>query len=194
YIDLFSFHGLSTKKLMDYVLREGGNMTVAEELKAEGKIKHIGFSTHGTPRVIRELILSDKFAYANIHYHFFGSYHAAGNDDGTGQEGNLGNLKLCLEKDMGVFIISPFDKGGMLYKPSEEMCQLTGPNLPPLIFAALHLWNVGAHTISVGIAKPSDFDEVLHAASIMDDENTQSLVRRAERNLNKQCVRERGGG
>ena len=48
------------------------------------------------------------FDYANIHFHAFGSYTASGGNT----EGNKEVVKLMNEKDMGVLIISPNDKGG----------------------------------------------------------------------------------
>ena len=48
------------------------------------------------------------FDYVNLHYHFIGSYVSTG----TGPcGGNLAALKAAQKQDMGVFIISPTDKG-----------------------------------------------------------------------------------
>jgi predicted aldo/keto reductase-like oxidoreductase len=58
-----------------------------------------------------ELINSEKFAYVNLHCHAMGSYHAQG---GLGGHGNAAAVKRALELDMGVFNISPLDKGGRL--------------------------------------------------------------------------------
>ena len=78
----------------------------------EGKIRHVGFSSHGTAELIEKAIRTRKFSYANLHYHYFGSYTASGHGEDGG--GNEANIRLCNEFDMGVFIISPFDKGGWL--------------------------------------------------------------------------------
>jgi len=174
HVDLLSFHGVSASKEVDWVLDESdeGCMAAALQLKEEGKIKHIGFSTHGTAENIMRLVSSNKFDYVNIHYHFFGSYHAEGTDDTMGGHGNLAALKKALELDMGVFIISPFDKGGKLYKPSAQVARAIGPELTPISFASLHLWkSIGAHTVSVGFARASDLDEVLEAAALYEAEN-----------------------
>lgn len=58
---------------------------------------------------------------------FVGSYHASGTDqrEESADGGNQGNVELAHSLDMGVFCISPNDKGGMLYKPSKvEICWL----------------------------------------------------------------------
>ena len=80
------------------------------ELQKAGTIKHIGFSTHGSAANIMRMINSNKFAYVNLHKHFFGDYHAAGTPDTLGGQGNAACVKRALELDMGVFGISPFDK------------------------------------------------------------------------------------
>jgi len=176
YIDLFSFHGVSSLPVLEYITRDGGNMGVANRFKEEGKIRHVGFSTHGTPKIIKAIIETDKFDYVNLHYHYFGSYHASGYDNGEGETGNLPNVALAKEKDMGVFVISPFDKGGKLYKPTEKVCELVGTQMSPMIFAAHHLWNQDVDTISVGVAKKSDFDEVVYAARFADDEDVKESL------------------
>lgn len=52
---------------------------------------------------------------------FVGSYHASGTDqwEGSVDGGNMENTRIAHSQDMGVFCISPSDKGGMLYKPSK---------------------------------------------------------------------------
>ena len=77
YIDLFSFHGASTDVTFKRIFKDeealtGGNYEVALELQREGKIKWIGFSTHGTPKPIKRMIKTEKFDYVNLHYHYFG--------------------------------------------------------------------------------------------------------------------------
>lgn len=73
---------------------------------------------------------------------------------------------------MGVFQISPVDKGGKLYRPSKDVAALVGKDvvgvdggpdvvLTPISFALLYAWKkIGVHTSSIGIARPSDLDEV----------------------------------
>jgi len=180
YIDLFSFHGASTEVTFKRIFKDeealtGGNYEVALELQREGKIKWIGFSTHGTPKPIKRMIKTEKFDYVNLHYHYFGSYHASYYEDGEGGFGNKANVDLANSLDMGVFIISPFDKGGALYRPTEIVAQCCNP-LSPMTFQSLFLWNEGAHTISIGIAKPSDFDEVVHAAGLYGDPEYETLT------------------
>ena len=70
---------------------------------------------------------------------------------------------------MGVFIISPSDKGGKLYSPPPKLAQLCAP-LSPMVFNDLFcLSHPQVHTLSLGAAKPSDFDEHLKVLDLIDN-------------------------
>lgn len=69
---------------------------------------------------------------------------------------------------MGVFIISPNDKGGKLYAPPEKLVNLCAP-LTPMAFNDLYcLSRPEVHTLSLGAAKPSDFDAHIEALKHSD--------------------------
>lgn len=73
---------------------------------------------------------------------------------------------------MGVFIISPTDKGGHLHTPSIKLLELCRP-LHPIEFNDLFcLSDKRIHTLSVGASKPEDLDIHLQAISKMDDMHT----------------------
>eukprot|EP00752_Nemacystus_decipiens_P010284 g9164.t1 len=170
-MDIFSFHGINTMQQLDWTLREGGCMEVVEEYRAKGRIRFVGFSTHAHAPVIKAAISSEKFDCMNIHYQFVGSYTASGTDhtECSADGGNMENVKLAHSLDMGVFCISPNDKGGMMYKPSKvlvDACAESG--ITPIEFHSLWQWTQQpiAHTFTVGVARPSDFDEHVAAASM----------------------------
>jgi predicted aldo/keto reductase-like oxidoreductase len=69
---------------------------------------------------------------------------------------------------MGVFIISPNDKGGKLYEPPKKLVDLCAP-LSPMQFNALYcLARPQVHTLSCGAARPTDFDEHVRALEYYD--------------------------
>ena len=188
YIDLFAFHCISTKEQVEWVLSDADDMCMAtvKQYQKEGKIKHIGFSTHGTAENILTLINSEKFSFVNIHCHYFGDYHAEGTPDNLGGHGNKAAVKRALELDMGVFNISPIDKGGMQYAPSKQVARLIGPKMSPITFVALNAWKTnGMHTISVGFARPSDLDEILAGAEIFAKGGYEADLNEAQGRLTK---------
>ena len=196
YIDLFSLHAIADVDEKLEICLE-----ISQRLKKEGKIRHIGFSTHGTSEQIMALLNTESFDYVNLHEHFFGSYHGSGTPDTMGGEGNLACVKRALELDMGVFNISPCDKGGKLYRPSKDCAALIGQELTPIGFALLYGWKtVGFHTASIGIARPSDLDEVMGAARMLALSNQSEeakyeidgLLEKATDRLNQRAIEKLG--
>ncbi len=146
YVDLLSFHGVNTAELLDQVLRPGGCLEAARKLQRDGRAKFIGFSTHAPTSVIVRGITSGEFDYVNLHWYFVNPL-------------NLPAVEEAAAQDMGVFIISPSDKGGRLYNPPQKLVDLCNP-LTPIQFNNLYcLQRSDVHTLSIGAARPSDFDE-----------------------------------
>ena len=170
YIDLFSMHGINRTKELEWILQPGGCMDIAKEFQRQGKIKHIGFSTHGMSTGIVDVINSGEFDYVNLHYHYIGSYTASGS--GSAANANSRAIEAAKKQDMGMFIISPYDKGGYLYKPSkklEDTCQSNGL-LHPVAFNSL--WSLDQpdiHTLVIGAARTSDFDIAAEACQMLAD-------------------------
>ncbi len=155
YIDLFGFHGINNAETLHNTLRPGGCMEVAKQLQAQGKLRHIGFSTHGPTQIIVDAIESNQFDYVNIHWYYI-------------FQDNWRAIQAATERDMGVFIISPSDKGGHLYAPPPRLVDLCQP-LSPMVFNDLFCLNhPQVHTLSLGAANPSDFDEHLKVLPLLD--------------------------
>ena len=172
YIDLYSVHGCNTAGHFEWLYNNGerGNLVeVLRDMKKEGLIRHYGFSTHAPAEVIHRLIRDGDFDYVNLHHHFCGDYTSSGDMDCGG---NLDNVRLARSKDMGVFVISPYDKGGRLYTPTKRLRNLTLPEFEPMEYGSMWLWHhdrldpegAAVHTITVGAARPSDLDQPLYAA------------------------------
>lgn len=150
-VDLLSLHGINNRTLLDWSLRKGGSLEMARRLQKEGRCRFVGFSTHATPDIILEAIRSDGFDYVNLHWYFVNELNAAA-------------IPEARKRDMGVFIISPNDKGGKLYDPPPKLVELCKP-LSPMQFNDLWcLANPQVHTLSLGAARPSDFDA--HVAAL----------------------------
>jgi uncharacterized protein len=154
-IDLLSFHGLNTPNCVELTLRAGGCWEVAEQFRRAGRIRHLGFSTHASLRLLVDTIRSDRFDYVNLHAYYL-------------YQDNLPAIAEARARDMGVFIISPTDKGGRLYAPSDKLRSLTAP-LSPLAFNDLWcLANMDVHTLSLGAAVPAEFDAHVEALGLLD--------------------------
>ena len=155
YVDLLGLHGINHAESLDYSIRSGGCLEVAQQLQAEGKVRFIGFSTHGSTDMIVQTINTNLFDYVNLHWYYINQW-------------NWAAIKAAKRQDMGVFIISPSDKGGLLYKPPQKLVNLCAP-LSPMVFNDLFcLSHQEVHTLSLGAAKPQDFDEHLKTLELVD--------------------------
>ena len=155
YVDLLSIHGINTPEILHDSIRPGGCMDVARKLQAQGKVRFIGFSTHGPTDVIVKAIETNQFDYLNLHWYYINQV-------------NWEAIAAANRHDMGVFIISPSDKGGMLYSPPQKLVELCQP-LSPIVFNDLFCLSYPqVHTLSLGASKPSDFDEHLQAVELLD--------------------------
>ena len=150
YVDFFSIHGINNAEVLAQTLAPGGALECAQQLQREGRVRHIGFSTHATNHEIIEALQTEAFSYVNLHWYFVNDL----------------NWEAILEaekRDIGVFIISPNDKGGKLYDPPEKLVRLCNP-LTPMVFNDLYcLARPQVHTLSLGASKPSDFDAHIEA-------------------------------
>jgi hypothetical protein len=150
YVDLLALHGINDRRFLHWSLKKGGCLAAARKLQKEGRVRHVGFSTHATTDIILEAVNSDEFDYLNVHWYFVNDL-------------NWPAIEAAHRLDMGVFIISPNDKGGKLYEPPPKLVELCAP-LTPMQFNDLYcLARSQVHTLSCGAARPSDFDEHVRA-------------------------------
>lgn len=150
-VDLLAIHGLNLPEHLEHTLRPGGCLELARRWQAEGRIGAVGFSTHAPLPLIQEAIASDRFDYVNLHWYYI-------------RQDNRPAIEAAIAHDMGVFVISPTDKGGHLHSPSPRLLELCAP-LHPIVFNDLFcLSAAGVHTISVGASTPQDLE--LHQQAV----------------------------
>jgi len=158
YVDLLGLHGINTYQSLWHSVRPDGCLTAARRLQAEGLVRHVGFSTHGPLDVLLAAIEHEGdggFDYINLHWYWIFQQNEAA-------------LEAARRRDMGVFIISPTEKGGMLHKPPAKLVELCQP-LHPLVFNCLFcLARPEIHTLSIGAAQPGDFDLQLSVLPLLE--------------------------
>ncbi len=154
-IDLLAIHGINLLEHLEQVIRPRGCLEVVRRFQAEGRVGHVGFSTHGPIDLIVKAIETDSFDYVNLHWYFISQV-------------NQPALESAARRDLGVFIISPTDKGGHLHSPSQKLLELCNP-FHPIVFNDLFCLNdPRVHTISVGACRFEDFALHLKAIELMD--------------------------
>ncbi|GDY13743.1 oxidoreductase [Planctomycetota bacterium] len=148
HIDLYGWHGINTPDLLTTALAKGGPVETLLKLRDEGVIGHVGFSTHGRLELISRAILTGMFSFVNLHYYYFFQRHR-------------GAVDLAGTQDMGVFIISPNDKGGQLFSPSAQLVADCAPLTPIQFNARWCLASPRVHTLSFGMTEPAHVSEML---------------------------------
>jgi hypothetical protein len=177
YVDLLALHGINNRELLDFSLRKGGCVEAARKLQKEGRCRFIGFSTHATTDIILEAVNSGEFDYINVHWYFVNDL-------------NWSAIEAARNRDMGVFIISPNDKGGKLYEPPKKLVELCAP-LSPMQFNDLYcLARSEVHTLSCGASRPTDFDE--HVGALEYYERIAEIIGPIEKRLRDEMERTLG--
>ena len=150
-LDCLAIHGINTEEHLRLITDPNGCLKAVKEALKEGKIRHLGFSTHGSLELIIKTIQTNLFEFVNLHYYYFFQRHEAA-------------ISLAHEKDLGVFIISPADKGGMLYTPPEILTQFCQPFTPLELNYRFLFSDRRITTLSIGPAIASELLEPLRIA------------------------------
>ncbi len=163
YIDFYGWHGINTDDILQQSCKTGGPVEALLKLKEEGIIKHVGFSTHGPCKTIVNAIETGLFEFVNLHYYYFNQH-------------NYDAVKAAQKNDLGVFIISPNDKGGQLFNAPPKVKNATAPLTPIQWNARFCLKTPAVQTLTFGITKAEHFEEMKGIFSnneIWDSEDQQ---------------------
>ena len=128
-IDVYLLHALDRETWDNYVTKYRV-LEQAEKAKAEGKIKHLGFSFHDSLDAFRYILNAyDKWEFCQIQLNYMDVNYQAG----------LQGLKEAHEKGLAVVIMEPV-RGGALANVPQEVAELLPGN--PVESALDFLWNM----------------------------------------------------
>ena len=158
-LDLLALHGINDHRTLWYSCRKNGCLAAARKLQDEGLVDHIGFSGHGPCDVIMQALEHEEdggFDYFNVHWYYI-------------FDSNKKAIECAADQDMGIFIISPSDKGGYLHTPEKELARLCAPLSPMLFNDHYCLSESRIHTISIGASAVNHFDEHLKVLPLLNN-------------------------
>ena len=174
-VDLLAIHGVNNQEILEMVLRPGGCLEVARRFQHEGRCGFIGFATHGPPEMTVRAIRTGEFDYVNLHWYYVNPF-------------TLPAIQAAAAQDMGVLIISPNDKGGKLYAPPQKLVELCRPLTPMAFNTQYTLARPEVHTLSIGAARPTDYDEHVQALSgLGDPARAASIAAKLDAELARVC-------
>ncbi|UCG03776.1 MAG: aldo/keto reductase [Candidatus Heimdallarchaeota archaeon] len=100
YIDIWQFHNVSTPTAFKQIFKTGGAMEAAQQALEEGKINHIGISTHSL-EIARTAITSGEFSIVLFPFNFIRNEPA---DE---------LISLAQKHDVGFVAMKPFAGGSI---------------------------------------------------------------------------------
>ena len=165
YIDFYGWHGINNEERFRAAVHPSGPVETLLRLKEEGVIGHVGFSTHGSLDIILKTIETGLFSFVNLHYYYF-------------FQKNYPALELAARKDLGVFIISPNEKGGMLWQPSQVVEETCHPFTAIQFNGRFCLSHSQITTLSMGMHEPEHFTQnlsILTGKDYTTDQTYQSI-------------------
>ena len=132
HIDFYLFHGL--RKPRWETVQQLDLITWAEKARADGRIRHLGFSFHDNVDVFKEIVDAyDGWSFCQIQYNYMDIKTQAGTE----------GLQYAAAKGLGVVIMEPL-LGGRLVEPPQPVQDLwdTAPTVQTPVERALRwLWD-----------------------------------------------------
>ena len=117
YFDFYLMHAISGARYDKYLRCRA--FAIAQELKAEGKIRHIGMSFHDTPQVLDRILTEQPCIEAvQIQFNYLDAYSPVV----RGME----CLEVCRKHNKPVIIMEPVKGGNLMNLPGEAKALLDG--------------------------------------------------------------------
>lgn len=165
HIDFYLLHGLNRSRWENY--KKLNVFGWIEKVKAEGKIKHIGFSFHDDYDVFKDIIDDyDKWDFCQIQYNYM---------DAKIQAGERG-LKYAAGKGLAVVIMEPIRGGRLAGQPPKQVMDLWNSaenKKTPAEWALEWLWN--QKEVSVVLSGMSTMEQVKQNLGYADKSGINSL-------------------
>lgn len=152
HIDMYLLHALNRERWENCVVKYH-ILSYLEKAKAEGKIRHIGFSFHDDLEVFKTILNGyDGWDFCQIQLNYMDVHYQAG----------ITGLRLAKEKGLAVVIMEPL-RGGALANVPEEVAQLLPKS--PVESALDFLWNMEeVNVVLSGMSEAQQVEENLSYA------------------------------
>jgi hypothetical protein len=138
YIDYYLLHGLNKGSWAK--MKELGVFDFLEKAKAEGKIRHAGFSFHDDYATFSQIVRAWDWDFTQIMLNYLDTQHQAG----------LRGLKLAASKQMGIISMEPLRGGKIIQNipPEVERVWNEAKNTQSPVERALNwVWNIPECTV-----------------------------------------------
>jgi hypothetical protein len=107
YLDVYLLHALNQKRWDDVIVKHD-IIEKAKKAKEKGKFKHLGFSFHDKPEVLKMIIDTGEFDLMLVQYNIL-------------DKANEEMIEYAAKKGLAVIIMGPVGGGRLAGKPPEDM-------------------------------------------------------------------------
>lgn len=130
YIDFYLMHALDKDRFKN-VVEKFNLIDKLNKAKADGKIRHIGFSFHDDVETLKKIIdANPNWEFCQIQLNYINVKYQAG----------LEGLEYAHKKGLDVVIMEPL-LGGKLANPSPQVAKMLSDEKTPVEWAMDFLWN-----------------------------------------------------
>lgn len=177
YIDYYLLHALNKNSWQN--MHQLGILEFLEKAKAEGRIRHIGFSFHDKYPEFKKIVQAYPWDFAQFMLNYLDTHYQAG----------MNGYRLAMQHNMGIISMEPV-RGGKLVHPLppeiEALWKKKGEGLSPLELALRWVWNLpGCSVLLSGMSNLDQLKENValadrfHAEELSDKQlKTYQLIRR----------------
>ncbi|WBW97367.1 aldo/keto reductase [Oceanirhabdus sp. W0125-5] len=132
FIDFYLVHALDRESWDK--LKDLGVIQFLDEIKSEGKVKHIGFSFHGDYNEFEYILQDYSWEFCQIQLNYLDEEYQAG----------VKGLKYAKNKGLDVIIMEPL-RGGRIVnnisQPIKDIMNKSKENKTPIEWALRYVWN-----------------------------------------------------
>jgi len=160
YMDFYLFHGLNRDRWKQ--AKDLDVLKWADEMKARGKIRHLGFSFHDTFDIFKEIIDAyDEWDLCQVQYNYVDS------ESSSKTPGTKG-LKYAASRGLAVVVMEPIQGGNLAMKQRPEVQSLWDSSevkRTPAEWALQYVWNQPEVSVVLsGMSTHQQVVENLHSA------------------------------
>ncbi|WP_461366412.1 aldo/keto reductase [Candidatus Darwinibacter acetoxidans] len=163
-VDFYLLHALNRNSWQQALENEA--LEVLEQMQAEGRIRHVGFSFHDDLPAFREIIDAYPWDFCQIQFNYMDECHQAG----------LAGLKYAASKGLGVVIMEPL-RGGRLVQnlppEVEELFKNASVQRTPAEWALR--WVADHPEVSIILSGMSRWSDVKENLRVLSEAEPQSL-------------------
>ncbi len=177
YFDFYLFHNVYEGNIDDYLDPKFGILDYLLEQKRNGRVKHLGFSCHGSPEVLKRFLdaCGEHMEFCQLQINYMDWHFQSGEE----------KVKLLNERNIPLWVMEPLRGGKLAKAPDETAAALRAmrPDETVTGWAFRFLQSIGAGMVLSGMSSIEQLKENLKTWETdepLSREEFDALVRLAD--------------